>query len=247
MDCLPIELQTRILDEIPQFTRLSKTRVAGKNYLDHLSKKNIIKTEFIRYILIYKPRYFYIFKKYSYKYYIYRVTLSLHLIPTYYINTYIVAQNSTEILFDTEEYVDNSFVDGVIGLINKLKGNVFYDITTTIDIYQKFRTECINCKAILLEKINRFTCNYRNIIEPYPDLVGDISTILTNIKIYLYIACNDNSIDDHQSSLLLHIINMLKFDYNGNYNGARITLLDFASILYTCYPTKLTNVLALVQ
>ena len=53
MDCLPIELQTRILDEIPQFTRLSKTHAAGKNYLDIISRKNITREEFIRYVEIY--------------------------------------------------------------------------------------------------------------------------------------------------------------------------------------------------
>jgi len=147
---LPLELRSKILDEIPQFTRLNKNKTAGKNHLNSLYSKNISSDEFEKYINHYKPnKYFYYYK---------------------YDNKFIIAENYWEFGFYRtvyhHYYDDNNEI--TIQIRNKLNNNdhynydmIQYDLCTTYNIYKHLRKEYVDINKVILNYFNENLIKYR--------------------------------------------------------------------------------------
>lgn len=245
MDCLPIELQTHILDEIPQFTRLSKTHVAGKNYLDYLSKKNITKAEFIRYIQTYKPNKSFIFIREDNSYSIVELILRDRNYES--IKYHFIYKMDNFEFYRISSLNMNVYVLGKY--LSDLKcDEVTFDVVTSYNIYTKFRTECLDCRVILFDKFVEFSSRFRTLIGNYPELmIANISTITENIIIYLVVTCNNTMIDNEYpmfpSHILSYIVNhRLSFDETGIYNGDRIGLLKLSNLSERDYSVNLNKI-----
>lgn len=233
---LPLELRTRILDEVPQFTRLSKNNMAGKNHLNYLSQRNITKCEFTNYLKLNIPERIYIFEEYMDKYVIHDIS---NLDIKYYLKRYIIEQNGNRILLDDEELVDTFSVDEIIDLINKMSDNLVYDLFNSIKIYQQQRKECINYKSILTDKLVNFTNQYSS--------MSDISTVMNDIKIYLYVNCNYFNLINFSFlpitiDLLICAVKDLIFDTINEEQQVKLILLD--RVLKLSYPKNLSDLLS---
>lgn len=141
---LPLELQNKILNEIPQFTRLSKNVVAGKYHLNSLSFKEITREELKKYVRTIRPDkwfeyYFeddkFIIKEYYFKFGVYE--LVIHNVHNYQ-NLIIISIDNNKVLLSFD--INNS---------------CNYDLFTVYNIYKHFRKESTNINKILVEHFNK--------------------------------------------------------------------------------------------
>lgn len=188
---LPLELQNKILDEIPEFTRLSKNTVSGIKHLKSLHSKTITKKDINTYISKFKPdRYF-----------------------CYYIdknkNIFVILENYWEFGYYRTIYHNFNYGDEItINIRNNLtpyyiinENNMCYDIKTTYNIYKYLRKEYINLNETVLNVFNNTLEKYRT------DNEFTSKIIQTN---YLY--SNLLNINDHKrlSVLTARLSNMLQ-------------------------------------
>lgn len=212
---IPGELQQHILDEIPQFTRLSKNDIAGKNHLDQISKKEITKEEFFRYIEEYKPSYFSI------------ITENSFVIATRVNDQYAFDRFEIEI-FPIYSVSRSSFYSprSLDIFYNELKEKIFYDFITINNIYRVFRKECKTIKSILTTSIVNLYNSYQFDIGNHPH----ISIINTNIVGWLTVAAHYEVITNSYPKLIQSISSImdgLRFDENGNYCGSQSIIDNF--------------------
>lgn len=221
MDTLPLEIQTKILDEIPQFTRLSKDYVAGKNHLDQLSKKVITKEEFINYVNKFVPDRFCVFEQQHSIFRVYRMKKKDDL---YTINDYCIFKNPTKIRNEESEYVEKFTIDEIIDLVNMMEGNLSYDTVTMSNIYHNFRRECKNYKQILYDKIYRFPNTLIGKMDVFP-----IKTIVKAIIIFVYIESNSHiiiKIDIGSNHFFVDMVESLRFNHHGIFDGNQNDITD---------------------
>lgn len=140
---LPLELQSKILDEIPEFTRLSKNYVAGKIHLESLFSKSISSDEFDKYIKAHNPD----------KYFFYHCEKSIDR------NIFTIFENFFE--FGVYRTIHHNFYynneDITIHLTNNWDHNynysmniVRFDLQTVYNIYKYYRKEYININKVIL-------------------------------------------------------------------------------------------------
>lgn len=197
---LPTEIQDKILDEIPQFTRLSKNKIAGKYYLDYLSSKDITRKEYNRYLYYHKPNRCYQYIQDNDVYII---------IESFY--KYGLHHNVKHELY----FINGIFNLKITNIVNHTqiplsyyKSNIKYDIVTTYNFYINYRKECKNPKKYILEQFN-------NNLPKYDDHV------LKSIVSHLYICSNVFIINDDRelSAMTMSLkptINM--FNFNTKYD-----------------------------
>lgn len=133
--------------------------MAGKNHLDQISKKNITKEELFRYFETFVPNRCYFLERYINRYTISEI---IGYNGIYDIESYRVEECNNRIIICNDTYADQFSVKGVIDLVLELKNRLYFDIVTTFNIYQNFRTECKNYKSILG---NQLLIDFNNIKE----------------------------------------------------------------------------------
>lgn len=246
METLPVEIQIKILDEIPQFTRLNKTCVAGKNHLPKISEEKISGKEFCRYIEEYTPSRCYIFFDTDYDFVVVELQLQF---DKYLSDEYHFRYDNNEL--SLLKYSTKSFtIDDLLKYFNSVKnGIIFYDIATTINIYEKLRKECHFYRTVLLDKFYDFTSGYHDLLEKYPAIdIPHASTIINNIKIHLYTICSsilinkDVNILHDRIGLLSFVLKQTRFDGDGYHKGDRIGILDSAAQFSVSYPKNLETI-----
>jgi len=207
---LPSELQSKILDEIPQFTRLSKTIVAGKIHLESLHSKSITRHELnkylntsnvIRYFCYYKDDNNFTILEKSYQYVGYQ-TIYHDFFHHNNINSMHVTKNANK------DYP-----------IHMLK----YDIYTVYNIYKLLRKEYVNLDKVIFNYFKENLGNFK-LNNIFMDKI-----IKTN-----YIYSNRLNIDDSRTLSILtvrlsHMLkknnNMIKYEKDNNYKN-KIKTID---------------------
>lgn len=221
------ELQTYILDRIPQFCRLNKTTVAGKYHLDKMSQKSITKDEFVRYIETYEPKKFFIITNYS-------IIEGINDMDDYDYKEYDLKKYPSFFIFTTH----SSFGCTLTEILDKIKGEISYDIITQ-NIYKHFRTECTNLKEILAYKIINL-CKISPLLKSSYDITTISNSIINNLALAAHniMLGKDLKITIRDLSMMIH---RLLFDQDGNYNGDKNYITQFALILDQHYHETLSN------
>lgn len=193
---LPSELQLKILDEIPEFTRLNLNTVAGKIHLESLFSKNISSDEFDKYIKIHNPdRYFY-----------------YHCQKDIDHNTFTIFENFFEFGFYRTIYHNFYYNDKddeiTIYVTYKWENNynysmkpVKFDLQTVYNIYKYYRKEYVNIDKVILNYFDT------NLIKYQTDNIFINNIIQTN---YLYsnkLNINDSKRLSVLTSRLSHMVN----------------------------------------
>lgn len=231
METLPVEIKNKILDEIPQFTRLNKTCVAGRNHLIELSKMSIRREEFICYINNFEPDLFCIFEYVNSVFRVYAIYKKgkLYKITGCYIDVL-----TREIVSEEEEYIDNFTILDVVNLVKRMKGNLHYDVVTTCNIYHNFRIECKDYKKILYD---RFAVIPKILIKnPHISIIG--KALIT----FAYVDCNI-SINCYSFEYLIEMIDRLHFDDNGIFNGDQDHLAQLIKYINCNHPINLKKII----
>jgi hypothetical protein len=215
---LPQELQSKILDEIPEFTRLSKNNVSGKNHLQSLYSKSISSDEFQKYIKNHKPdRYFYYYK---------------------YDNRFVIVENFWEFGYYRSighyyNYCNDKITIQILNINNDdnhyyKNGKVQYDLNTVYNIYKYYRKEYVDINKIILNYFNE------NLIKYQTDDDFTNKIIRSN-----YIYSNNLNINDQKrlSVLTTRLSHMLKNDKSDTYKEIISSFIDniYSGILPEIY------------
>lgn len=115
------------MDNIPHFTHLSKTEVAGKNHLKTLHSKNISSDEFHKYLKLHNPDKYYYYKGENVLT-IFEICFGFGFYRIIYHNFYY---NQNEITIHvTNKWINNFTYDASM---------ITYDLSTTYNIYKILR------------------------------------------------------------------------------------------------------------
>lgn len=231
METLPIEIQQHILDEIPQFTRLSKTRVAGKNYLEQLSKKDITRGEFLRFVNEYKPNSFSIISDNSF------------IMATRVDTKYSFVQHGLEISPTYERFFMTSYsARDAIEFLEEIQGDISFDIITTKNIYQFYRQECTVTGSILSQLVINLYNNYHFEIGGNPDN----SLIFDNTVTWMTAATHHGEINGVYPQLLGTIggtICRFRYDKGNKYRGNPLLLNNFIQTLDSSFANMMRKLI----
>lgn len=193
---LPLELQSKILDEIPEFTRLSKNDVAGKIYLESLFSKNISFDEFNKYIKIHKPdRYFYYHYEKGIDHNIFTISENFYefgLYRTIYHNFYYNDKDNKITMYITHKWDHN---------YNYSMKTVKFDLQTVYNIYKYYRKEYVNIDKVVLNYFNENLIKY----QTNNTFINDI--IQTNYFYSNKLNINDSKRLSVLTSRLSHMVN----------------------------------------
>lgn len=201
---LPSELQSKILDEIPQFTRLSKNTVAGKFYLESLHSKSITFRELDGYMKLCKPDRLFRYYKDKNEFTVLESYFQFGFYQTTYHNFYY--ENDNIIVNVTNKSANNH-------PIHLLK----YDIYTIYNIYKLLRKEYINLDKVLSNYFNE-SKNYFKVNNDFIDKI-----IQAN-----YVYSNRLNIDDPRrlSILTVRLSHMIKNKDNNEFKNRIIDEMD---------------------
>jgi hypothetical protein len=205
---LPLELQQHILEEIPEYTRLSHNIVSGQNYLN--CYKDITRNEFLNYLNEYNPQQFFIYVDNINQYNIIHGTFLQSTRHKYTTTIYTINYHSpdTPIMKQTYSY---SF-EHYLHLPNT---KISFDLITSQHIYLLRR----ECKAINVKNYLNYQIN-----QHLSDLIENniIIDFITKVKNLCYILSNTTMI---RGDLFARLINPIKQYTLYFYED---TLLDFS-------------------
>jgi hypothetical protein len=223
---LPQELQEEILNEVPQYTQLSRQTSAGGRYLQNvICHKPITTQEFLNYINNVKPVKFFIYIDGLNEFI---VIEGRHQFGRYHIVIHHLDYESL-----TMTMVEHGLLTNYINLKNV---NIYYDIVTTTNIYN-LRNQCHHLHTYLVNQLDR------QLSRPGED---ELSLILNNIKLSYYIVTNIIMLgDDYMLAAftipLRNAIYNLQFD-QGEYMGDEDDLDNFDDYMNLIYSTNIEKI-----
>jgi len=232
---LPLDIQNIIREEYPYFARLSKQYYSGEKQLQRLCNKRISKREFINYINIYQPEYFYAYYENDEIYYVLEGSLTEQ---GYQIKTYIIkierSKLTEQIILEIETPIYTKNMEDYLLYVDELD----YDLVTTYNIVKNLRKICKNGKQFVMKEfdihlhMNTGPCN--------------LDSLMNKIKTCIYLISNEMIITNKVRLQIfivpLHITVRNMIFYNEQYGYIDEKLNNTIDYLFMVYNDRLSVV-----